>query len=190
MQFYTVHEPPNPPVDRIERAASLEMIGDRFVPAAVVLGPIWLLANRLWHAFAVYLCVALIAVAVIHAAGLNWRWLSLLFSALNLIVAFEGPSLRRWALERRGWQTLGMVSGRDIDECERRFLESWLPDQRMSREQEFISTVNALRGASGELAGLAAASAGANATARDGAEGGRLTAGGRRRGWLSWRSAR
>ncbi len=182
MQFYTVHEPPDPPVDRIERAASLELIGDRFVPAAVAFGPFWLLANRLWYAFAAYLCAVLVAGLVIYTAGLNWRWASLLFTALNLIVAFEGASLRRWALERRGWRTLGTVSGRDIDECERRFLESWLPEQRMSREQEFISTVNTLRGASSELAGLAAARAGAGAGGV-----------GRRRGWLAslaWRAER
>jgi hypothetical protein len=189
MQFYTVHEPPDPPVDRIERAAELEFIGDRFVPAAVILGPVWLLANRLWHAFAVYLAVMLMAAAVIHVSGLSWRWLSLMFSALNLIVAFEGASLRRWALERRGWRTLGVVSGRDVDECERRFLETWLPDQRMSREQEFISTVATLRGAGGDLAGLSAARAGGIAAGGIDAGGGLLTPGGKRRGWLPWRTA-
>lgn len=182
MQFYTVHEPPDPPVDRIDRADSLTFIGDRFVPAAVVFGPLWLIANRLWHAFAAYAVAFAVVALVVFAAGLNWRWLSLIFSAFNLIVAFEAPSLRRWALERRGWRTLGTVSGRNLDECERRFLESWMPDQRISREQEFISTVNTLRGAGGGLAGIASAGVGT--------AGGRIDTGARRRGWLPWRQAR
>jgi hypothetical protein len=32
-------------------------------------------------------------------------------------------------LEQTGWQTLGVVTGKSIAECERRFFESWLPAQ-------------------------------------------------------------
>jgi hypothetical protein len=120
MQFYTVHEPPEPPVDRIDRAGSLVFVADRFTPLAVVLGPFWLLANRLWHAFGVYLLALAAVVLVVVATGLSWRWISLMISAFNLFVAFEAASLRRWAMENRGWRTLGTVSGRTLDECERR----------------------------------------------------------------------
>ena len=132
MQFYTVHEPPEPPIDRIDRAGSLTFIGDRYSPQATALGPLWLLANRLWHAFALYLAAVAVIAGVIFLAGLNPRWLLLIVGALNLIIGFEAASLKRWALERRGWRTLGAVSGRSIDECERRFLESWLPGERMA----------------------------------------------------------
>jgi hypothetical protein len=177
MQFYTVHEPPEPPADRIDRAASLVFIGDQFTRQAVVLGPLWLLANKLWHAFAAYVAALALVAVVILAADLNLRWISLFIGAFNLFIGFEGASLRRWALERKGWQTLGTVSGRTLDECERRFLEDWLPGQRISREQEFISTVSTLRG--GGFAGVAPAAAAAASTT-----------GGAKRGWFSWRSAR
>ena len=39
------------------------------------------------------------------------------------------PASARWALERRGWRTLGSVSGKTAAECERRFFEAWLPGQ-------------------------------------------------------------
>ena len=49
--------------------------------------------------------------------------------ALNVLVGFEADTLRRWALERRGWHTLGTVSGKTATECERRFFDAWLPNQ-------------------------------------------------------------
>jgi hypothetical protein len=173
MQFYTVHEPPDPPADRIDRAGSLVFVSDRFTPQAVALGPLWLVGNRLWHAFGIYL-LALAAVAVVVlAAGLSWRWISLFLGAFNLIIGFEAPSLKRWAMERRGWRTLGTVSGRTLDECERRFLETYLQDSRV---------------ASGNPAMPSPAGAGARLadTATGQSMGGRLDGG--RRGWLPWRA--
>ena len=49
--------------------------------------------------------------------------------ALNLLIGLEADTLRRWALERRGWRTLGSVTGKTAAECERRFFETWLPTQ-------------------------------------------------------------
>lgn len=179
MIFYTVHEPPDAPVDRVDRAESLTFIGDRFAPAAVAFGPLWLLANRLWHAFGLYVAAFALAALVIFAAGLSPRWLSLVVSALNLFVAFEAASLKRWALEQRGWRTLGTVSGRSMDECERRFLEAWLPEQRSSSAPGMSSSVP------GMGVRMAAAASGE-------ASGGRLDTGrgGSPRSWLPWRTAR
>jgi hypothetical protein len=49
--------------------------------------------------------------------------------ALNLLLAFEGDTLRRWTLNRRGWRMLGAANGRNRNECERRFFEAWIPSQ-------------------------------------------------------------
>ena len=181
MQFYTVHEPPEPSADRIDRAGSLVFVSDRFTPLAVVFGPLWLLANRLWYAFGIYL-LALAAVAlVIVASGLSWRWISLMVSAFNLFLGFEAASLQRWGMETRGWRMLGTVSGRTLDECERRFLETYLNDQRLaaenaSRSASMASSANAPSGSGHRLAGAA--------TGND--LGGRLGPAGR--SWLPWRS--
>ncbi len=177
MQFYTVHEPPEPPLDRIDRAGSLVFVADRFTPLAVVFGPLWLLGNRLWHAFGVYL-LALAAVALVVAtAGLSWRWISLMISAFNLFLGFEAASLLRWGMESRGWRTLGTVSGRTLDECERRFLETYLNDQRLAAGSSSMSPPsNAPSGAGLRLT----EAAGGNA------RGGRLEPSGRR--WLPWRT--
>ena len=55
MIVFTVHEPPDAPVDRVDRADVLKFIGDRFSPAAAGFAPFWLLANRIWLGFAMYL---------------------------------------------------------------------------------------------------------------------------------------
>ena len=172
MQFYTVHEPPEPPADRIDRAGSLRFIGDKFVPQALAFGPLWLLAQRLWHAFGIYAAAILCVAAVVLLSGLSWRWISTMFAAFNLFLAFEGPSLQRWALERQGWRMLGTVSGRTLDECERRFLEGYLADQRL--------------GATGTVS--LAPSTGAGTRLSNAAESldGRLAPA--RRGWLTWRT--
>jgi len=61
--------------------------------------------------------------------GVDQRWVGLAGWALALMIVFEGDTLRRWALERRGWRTLGSVTGKTAAECERRFFETWLPTQ-------------------------------------------------------------
>lgn len=174
MQFYTVHEPPEPPVDRIDRAGSLVFIGDRFTPQAVALGPFWLLSHQLWHAFLAYAGAIALVSLVVFGTGLSWRWITLMIGAFNLILGFEAPSLRRWALERKGWKSLGTVSGRTLDESERRFLETYLADQRIASAQ---AATPSQAGSSFRLA---------SAATGDGM-GGRLD-GGRRRGWLTWRA--
>ena len=51
------------------------------------------------------------------------------FLLINIYLGFEVSTLKRWMLERTGWQALGVVTGKSIAECERRFFESWLPAQ-------------------------------------------------------------
>lgn len=140
MIVFTVHEPPDAPVDRVDRADRLRFIGDRFSPTAAGFAPFWLLANRIWLGFATYLAACAVIAVSVFFAGLGPRWIPLLLGALNLIVGFEAASLQRMTLERRGWRTLGTVAGRNVDECERRFLESWLPDQHMNSGASAVTT--------------------------------------------------
>ena len=129
MLTFTVHEPPNPPADRVDRADALVFVKDGFTWSAALFGPLWLLGHRLWWPLLGYLAAsaALQAVQWITSAGSGWHTYAVI--ALNLLVGLEGGALRTWALDRRGWQNLGAVTGRTPAECERRFFESWLPAQ-------------------------------------------------------------
>ena len=47
MLTFTVHEPPSPPPDRLERAESLVFVKDGFSWTAALFGPVWLLVHQL-----------------------------------------------------------------------------------------------------------------------------------------------
>jgi hypothetical protein len=152
MIAYTVHEPPNPPADRIDRAAGLKFVRDGFSLMAALLGPVWMVAHGLWLVLLVYLLIA-IAVGAAGVAGLGAGWAFVLVGALNLIVGFEWSSLRRWTLERRGWRTVGTVTGRNAAECERRFFESWLPGEPFLDGERLAAPAQGLAAAAGARGG-------------------------------------
>ena len=125
---YTVHEPPEPRVDRLDRAEDLAFVRDGFSWAAALFAPIWLLLKRLWLAFLVYV-VTVVALGLGFAALDAEHWTGWAILALHLLVGFEADTLRRRRLERRGWRLVGTVTGPSLVDCERRFLEDWLPRQ-------------------------------------------------------------
>ncbi|MFZ4807420.1 MAG: DUF2628 domain-containing protein [Hyphomicrobiaceae bacterium] len=143
MIVFTVHERAHPAADRIERAEDLRFIRDGFSWAASILGPFWMLAHGLWLIALVYIVLTIGSAAALDALGVVPVWSALVSVALNVLVGFEATSLRRWALERRGWQMVGTVSGRSRAECERRFFEAWLPGEPAIRPS--IESARALR---------------------------------------------
>jgi Protein of unknown function (DUF2628) len=129
MITFTVHEPPNPPADRMDRAEKLTFVKDGFQPMAAAFAPFWLLAERLWLPFLGYAAIFALAQWGLPWLGIGGRWGVYTIAGLNLLTGFEADTLKRWSLARRGWRTLGSISGRNREECERRFFEAWLPGQ-------------------------------------------------------------
>ena len=68
---------------------------------------------------------------MLFRSGITGLWPALAMLGLHLAIGYEAEALSRWALTGRGWRMIGEVSGRSIDECERRFFDSWLPAQSM-----------------------------------------------------------
>lgn len=129
MQSYTVHVPANAKADRIERAEQMLFVYDGFSWLTALFPLIGLIANRLWLFALIYVTAVTGAVIALDKAGTDPAWLTLGGLALNFLLGFEISSLRRWWLEQAGWEMVGTVSGKTLAECERRFFESWLPDQ-------------------------------------------------------------
>jgi hypothetical protein len=126
-QVYTVHQPPVPAADPLQRCEEIELIKEGFSWPAFIFGPLWLIARRMWLVLAgfaaVWLAVQLCFMVLpggANAAGLAWLVISLGFG-------MEANQLRRWTLERRGYRTIGVVVGNSLIECEHRFFLSW-PD--------------------------------------------------------------
>lgn len=129
MLTFTVHEPPNPPADRVERAERLVFVKDGFTWGAALFAPLWMIVHRLWWPLLAYLVLSGLAGTLQGLIGFDPDWLTLAAIGVAALIGFEAGTLRRWTLDRQGWRTLGSVSGRSLAECERRFFEGWLPEQ-------------------------------------------------------------
>ncbi|HXF53527.1 MAG TPA: DUF2628 domain-containing protein [Hyphomicrobiaceae bacterium] len=129
MIVYTVHEPPEPPADRFDRAEALVFVRDGFSLSAMLFAPLWMALNGMWLVLAGY--VALVSLLAIPALAFDadTHWPGVALTALHLVVGYEAASLRRWTLERQGYRFLSSVTGRSAADCERRFFEAWLPHQ-------------------------------------------------------------
>lgn len=148
VDVFTVHEPPDAPADRIDRAEKLVFLKDGFTWSAFLFGPFWLIAKGEWIGLAFYVAAMAVLSALVNAGGDNAAWTMLASLALNIFLGFEASSLRRWSLDRKGFVEIGTVSGRNGAECERRFFETWLPGQPAISARE-------LSGAAGTLAASA-----------------------------------
>lgn len=125
---FTVHEPPSVAgLSRVERAESMLFVRDGFSWRAALFSPFYLLLRGEWRALAAYIAVATVLIVALSAAGAKSDWIVWMFVLLNMITGFEASELKRWSLDRAGWQEVGSVSGRGREEAERRFFEAWFP---------------------------------------------------------------
>jgi hypothetical protein len=127
---YTVHEPPDPPADRFDRAEALVFVRDGFSWGVALIAPFWLAIRGEWLVLAIYIAAALALAGLLTLAGAQPEWVSLASVALNIFFGFEAGEIRRWLLTRRGWHEIATVGGRNRDECERRFFEAWLKGEQ------------------------------------------------------------
>ena len=134
MTVYTVHEPPNPPADRLDAAEQLVFVEDGYSWPAALFTPFWMMAHRMWLPLLFYLAAVVALGLVLLGLGVTFDWMLVTALALHLAIGSEADSLQRWALERSGWRMLGAVTGQSLEECERRFFESWLSKQPIIAE--------------------------------------------------------
>jgi hypothetical protein len=128
MSVYTVHEPPVRSADPLPDAVRIVFVRDGFSFWAFLLGPLWMLWHRMWLVFAGYVVVAAALEAPIVAFGASQTALAGIGLFISLLVGLEASTLRRFTLRRRGWSSVGIVSGDDLEDAERRFFDAWLRD--------------------------------------------------------------
>jgi hypothetical protein len=113
----------------VDRGVELEFVKDGFSWLTAICPPLGFLANGIWLMAIAYLAGAGFLGYVLEAAKVDQSWISLIFLAINIYLGFEVSSLKRWMLDQKGWQAVGVVNGKSVAECERRFFETWLPEQ-------------------------------------------------------------
>lgn len=130
MVVFNVFQPPGPAGDRIATAEKVAFVRDGYSVTAAAFAPFWMVANRTWLALAIYLALFAAIQAAVMLLEIRGPVPGLLMAAIHAVVGFEAAGLRSAALERSGWTPLGTVSGRSEAECERRFFDNWLTDDR------------------------------------------------------------
>jgi hypothetical protein len=129
---YTVHEPHPFAEDVDERATRLVFVKEGFAFWAFIAPVIWLLFNRMWLVLLFFVLATLAVVTAATLAGGNPTMTGWASFALNLIFGFEARNIRRRMLAAKGYDLIGVVTGRDLEDAERRFLTEWLPTASVS----------------------------------------------------------
>ena len=129
MRDFTVHEPPAMASTREERAEKLVFVKDGFSWGAFFFGPFYFAARGEWLGAIAYVLASIAVHFLFLAFDASADSAAFGYFVLNFIAGFEANELRRYALARAGWREFGATSGRDRDECERRFIEAWLPTE-------------------------------------------------------------
>jgi len=125
MPTFTVHAPARREGEVAASPERFAFVRDGFHGWAFLLAPLWLIAHRLWLAFAAYVAVTVVVAAGLAVLDASASAQGLAAFAIALLVGFEASSIRRWTLARRGGATLGFVVGEDRDVAERRFFTQW-----------------------------------------------------------------
>ncbi len=124
MTVYMVLEPPGAGGDPLRRAERTRFVRDRFTWSAFLFAPLWLLAHRLWLAFAGYVVAVAVVLPALWLAGGRAGSLSLALALIHLLVGIEAATFRRRSLLWHGWRDRGIVIGDDLESAERRFFDS------------------------------------------------------------------
>ena len=126
MSVYTVHEPPlraGAAASDVERFA---FVRDGFSWWAFLFAPLWMLRHRMWLVFVCYAVILAGLATLVRIFGVSAAVVGLIGLLISLLVGLEAGTLRRFTLDGRGWKNLGVVSGDDREDAERRFFDAWL----------------------------------------------------------------
>ena len=130
MTVYTVHQPPAPAVPRLPDAERIVFVRDGFSFWAFLFAPLWMLWHRMWLVLLAYVVATALVFGVLAALGASHAALTVVGLFIALLVGLEASTLRRLSLRRRGFANVGVISGSDLEDAERRFFDAWLRTPR------------------------------------------------------------
>jgi hypothetical protein len=128
MRVYSVHEPPVRGLDPLPDAERFVFVRDGFYFRAFLFAPLWMLWHRMWLVLAGYVLVSAVLETVLVVVGATPTDVLIVALLISFLVGLEASTLRRFTLNRRGWRNVGIVSGDDLEDAERRFFEAWVQE--------------------------------------------------------------
>jgi hypothetical protein len=135
MSIYTAHEPPLRAAETTPDPDRFAFVRDGFSVWAFLFAVLWMLWHRLWLVLLAYVVVVVGIETALRYAGFSGPVLAIVAVFIALLVGIESSTLRRFALARRGWKNVGVVSGSDLEEAERRFFAAWAHESPVKRPE-------------------------------------------------------
>jgi hypothetical protein len=123
---YTVHQPPERSPDPLPEAERFLFVRDGFSFSAFLVAPLWMLRHRMWLVLGGYAIVVAALGLAMATLGASPTAIAVVAFFFSLLLGLEASTLRRVSLRRRGWTNIGIVSGEDLEDAERRFFDAWL----------------------------------------------------------------
>lgn len=140
MQTYTVHELRYATgADLESRAEKLVFVKEGFSIWAFLLPWLWFPLKGLWWGLIAYLLISGTIAMMLTLAGMPESVILWGGWIVNLIFAFEARDFQRRKLERNDYALKAVVSGRNLEECELRYLQEWLPDARVYQGHQTVT---------------------------------------------------
>ena len=130
MSVYTVHQPPARTTDPLPAAERTVFVRDGFSFWAFLWAPLWMLWHRMWVVLLGYVVLTAVFIWILVALGASRAALAVVGLFISLLVGLESSTLRRLSLRRRGWTNVGVISGNDLEDAERRFFGTWVGTPR------------------------------------------------------------
>jgi len=126
MSIYTVHQPPLDSGAAAAEPYRFVFVRDGFSWWAFLLTPFWMLGHRLWLELLIYLLISAAVDVGLRALGASVFTMVLAALSISLLAGLEAGTLRRFKLTRRHWRNIGVVTGDDLEDAERRFFDAWI----------------------------------------------------------------
>jgi hypothetical protein len=133
MPVYTVHAPTPSGAD-LRSSDQFVFVRDGFHFWAAVLGPLWLIFNRLWLALVGFVIAIIALELALMRLGAGPAAILLANLILAILMGFEAASLKRWTLSRHHHRQLDVVVADGEEAAERRFFDRWVAKQRAESE--------------------------------------------------------
>jgi hypothetical protein len=133
MAVYTVHQSQAGHGNPLPDAERIVFVRDGFSFWAFLVAPLWMLWYRTWLILLSYVVVLAAADTALFVLGASRIAFSVIGLFISLLVGLEASTLRRFSLRRRGFRNIGIVSGVDREDAERRFFGTWLAEPRSGR---------------------------------------------------------
>lgn len=101
----------------------LALVKEGFCWPGFFLSSLWALGRKLWLAALFIFAASTIVSLFAYLAGADAAGRGAIAFGFAVAVGFSANDLRRWTLERQGFVMEGIVTGKDKESAERRFLD-------------------------------------------------------------------